>query len=364
MDIRRLVLNSNKIMTAKIFLITAIIIIVILIIIWMHGKVTLEKSNCKKMNMLYKKFPPLSNTTQTENRLRDYYVKTAYNCCAPGTYNHNFVNLCALKNCIKQGVRCLDFQIYSVDNLPVVAVSSVSDFNIKGSYNNIPFSSAMRVVADYAFSGSTCPCPDDPMILHFRIMTNNLEILKRMSTDLQTTLKRRLIGKVCSYECHGRNIGEVVLKELVGKVIIAVDKSLANPSKTLLDEYVNITSNSAFMRAIRYRDVKYTPDINELIEFNKKYMTLCLPDLESRPKNPSSALVMKYGCQHVAMCMQKNDSNLKYYNNLFNEAGCAFVKKPVELLYKPKTITIPDPPPPEHSYQDRDVKSDFYSFKI
>ena len=61
------------------------------------------------------------------------------------TFKNTYVDTCALKEIIGQGVRALDFQIYSVDNLPVIAVSSIgcdySDastdklcYNIKESY--------------------------------------------------------------------------------------------------------------------------------------------------------------------------------------------------------------------------------------
>ena len=84
-------------------------------------------------------------------------------------YKNSFVNLCALKNCIKQGVRCLDFQIYALNNDPVIAVSSVGDFNTKQSFNSIPFANAMNIVDNFAFSGNKCPNPGEPLILHFRI---------------------------------------------------------------------------------------------------------------------------------------------------------------------------------------------------
>ena len=52
--------------------------------------------------------------------LYDYYIKTAYNACAGGSYKNDFVNICNLKAILKQGVRCLDFEIYSVDDKPPV----------------------------------------------------------------------------------------------------------------------------------------------------------------------------------------------------------------------------------------------------
>ena len=34
---------------------------------------------------------------------------------------NDFVNICALKNCIKQGARCLDFEVYSCTTMPAIA---------------------------------------------------------------------------------------------------------------------------------------------------------------------------------------------------------------------------------------------------
>jgi hypothetical protein len=45
--------------------------------------------------------------------LNDYYIKSAYNACSGGNYKNGFVNICNLKSVLKQGVRGLDFEIYS-----------------------------------------------------------------------------------------------------------------------------------------------------------------------------------------------------------------------------------------------------------
>ncbi|MBF94302.1 MAG: hypothetical protein CMH58_03975 [Myxococcales bacterium] len=345
------------------------LLLTLMIVFWVgKTKNNLLKSNINKLKTTYSDFPLISNINTSNklygHKLRDYYVKTAYNCCATGSFKHDWVSPEALKTCIRQGVRCLDFQIYSLDNQPVIAVSADTDYSVKGSYNSIPFSQAMSTIANYAFSGSTCPCPGDPLILHFRIMTNNMPILDKMAQDLKITLSRRLLGRAFSYENNGENIGSVPLKDLNGKVVIVVDKSKANPSDTDLDEYVNLTSNSIFMRTLRYQDVKFTPDMQELIEYNKKNITMCIPDLGQHPRNPSPLLAMKYGCQFVAMSFQKVDANMEYYNKFFNDEGSAFALKPESLRYIPIVIEVPKPPPKEYSYKQRDVKSDYYSFKM
>ena len=85
-----------------------IIILVALIFIsifwWVYGKLTLDNANCQRMNKLYNNFPPIHTINignqQFSNNLRDYYIKTAYNCCSAGTNKNDFVNVCALKKCI------------------------------------------------------------------------------------------------------------------------------------------------------------------------------------------------------------------------------------------------------------------------
>jgi len=356
-------------MPMVIFIAVALLVIILLgVIWWIYDKLTLNNSNCSKMNKLYNKFPSihtisLSNDDFSHN-FRDYYIKTAYNCCSAGTVKNDFVNICALKDCIKQGVRCLDFEIYSVNNEPVIAVSSQNTVDVKESYNSILFANAMSIIADYAFSGSTCPNPGDPLVIHLRIMSNNKPIYDKMANTLYTTLSRRLLGKNFSYENNGKNFGKTPLKALMGKVIIIVDK--ANPlfSETLLDEYVNMASNSVFMRALRFHDVKFTPDMQELIEFNKKNMSIVLPDLSPNNNNPSSVLSLNYGCQMVALSLQSFDSSLEYYNEVFELAGSAFVLKPAELRFIPVTIPTPPPPNPAYSYEKRDIKADYYAFTI
>ena len=264
-----------------------IALIIVMVVSWVYSKIYLNKANCKNLDKIYSKFP-LVRTINPKNeqfsyKLRDYYIKTAYNCCAAGIFKNDFVNICALTTCIKQGARCLDFEIYSLNDEPVIAVSSVDDFTIKESYNSVPFLSAMRTIADYAFSGSTCPNPGDPLILHFRVMSKHKPIYKKMAEVLYSTLENHLLGKTYSYENNGKNIGSDSLKDFVNKVIIVVDKTNARFEHTELDEYVNIASNSIFMRSLRYHDVKYTPDMQELIDFLQSLFNPKEPELSPIP---------------------------------------------------------------------------------
>ena len=154
-------------------------------VIWTTTKLRADNDNCTTMNELYETRPPISTLNTNDSNfnygLRDYYIKTAYNCCSAGQYKNDFVNICALENCIKAGVRCLDFAVYSVDNRPVIAVSSLDDYHTKESYNSVPFGEAMQVIAANAFSSGATTCAGDPLLIHLRIMSENEKIYTEMT---------------------------------------------------------------------------------------------------------------------------------------------------------------------------------------
>ena len=364
----KLVTEQNKATMIKYMSYFIITILVIGLIAYTIDKIRLNKNNCDALGKIYTSFPKLSsfntNDATYQYLLRDYYIKTAYNCCCGGEFKNDYVNVCALKTCIAQGARVLDFEIYSVDDNPVIATSAVVNNRVKQMYNQIHLEEALQVVNNYAFSGGSCPNPNDPLILHFRISSNNDKIYTKMADTIYSTIQSRLLDKEYSYEYTGRNLGSVPLKEFTGKIIISVDR--ANPlfENTPLKEYVNIASNSIFLRASRQYDIINTPDSTELIEYNKKNMTLTLPDLSVYNNNASPILNFNYGCQWVGMSFQNFDANMQYYSLFFDKVGHAFVLKPENLRYVPVTIPDPTPQSPENSYTTRTVSADYYSFSV
>lgn len=360
--------TASQTTVVKLISYTIIFTVICVFIIYLTYTLKKQKSNCNKINSLYKNFPKFSsidlNNPTYKFNLRDYYIKTAYNACSSGNIKNDYVNVCALKNAIKQGARCLDFAIYSLNNKPVIALSNSKDFYTKTVYNSIDFDEAMNIVSNYAFSYGTCPNSNDPLLLHFRIMSNNKPIYNIMAKSLQSILHMRLLDKQYSYEYSGNNLGNVPLSNLTGKVIIMVDKMNPLYKDTPLNEYVNIASSSVFLRNYNFSQIKNIQDFNELIEYNKKNMSIITPDISSKIVNPSAALCMTYGCQMIAMQLQKKDSNLDYYNTIFEGQNCAFVLKPVNLRYIPVTMPAPSPPDPKLGFGTRTFESKAYSFKM
>lgn len=355
--------NNFKVITIFIY-----IIVIIALISYVSNKLTLRSRGCSNLKDMYEDYPKLSSINYYEPyfnfKLRDYYIKTAYNACSLGDFKNNFVDICSLKNNIKQGYRCLDFEIYSVNNEPVVAASSLNDYNVKQTYNSVPFEEVCKTISSYAFSGANCPNPSDPLLIHLRIMSKNTLIFDKIADYIYNNLSNYVLGKKYSYENQGRNLGNTKLDELKEKVIIMVDRSNTMYEGTKLDEYINIASNSAFMRCVRFDEMRYAPDMYEFIDYNKKNMCIVLPNVSEYDSNMSAALALKYGCQMIGMSPQNYDNNLNFYDNYFNNYGYAFVLKPENLRFKPVTIKMPKLPPKSHSFAEREVKSDFYNFNI
>ena len=376
--------NTQEIISAlndKKFTILSSVIIVIVIILfifayrWMK---TLESEECKKIAKLYPELngaiAPINNKKVSKNAsnnfayyLNEYYIKTAYNACSLGAYKNNAVSTCILKDILKQGVRGLDFCIFSVDDMPVVATSLDKNVYVKETFNYVPFAEVLNILRDFAFSSSGAPNPTDPLIIHLRIQSNNTKMFTNMAL-LFKNLSRYVLGKEYSFENQGRNLGREQLLKFKNKMIVIGDKS--NPAfleSQELKEYINLTSNSVFMRELRFtQGVKYTPDVDELKTYNKRNMTIVLPDETSDPENPSGLLSRTLGCQLVAMRYQLSDSTLKQDTEFFDANGHAFVLKPEDLRYIPTFIKKPKPPNKNLSYAPRDLSASdgLYNFDI
>jgi hypothetical protein len=368
----KMITNMNDNMASGIILAMIIILVICVVIYYLYMKNLLSRE-CSMMDTMYsnlngyiKSVNP--NDPNCQYTLKDYYVKTAYNCCSGGSYKNDYVSTCVLKDLLKQGVRGLDFEVYSLNDQPVVATSTQDSYYVKETYNYVPFGDVMMIIANYAFSGSTCPNPNDPILFHLRIKSAN----NAMYTNLANMFKNYdslFLGPSTSYENNGHNIGDLKLTDLSKKIILIVEKPANATGSSVLNnkafmEYVNMVSNSMFMRALTYYNLQNTPDLVELQNYNKKNMTIVLPDKGTNPANPNPIIGAEAGCQMVAMRYQLYETNLQASIVQFDRVGYAFSLKPERLRYTPTTIPAPPPQNPAVSYQTRTISSDYYNFKM
>jgi len=319
--------------------------------------------NNKKMGALYKPIKSKiravnKNGEEFQYRLRDYYIASSYNSCCGNEFFFDFVDYEPLKYVIKQGSRCLDFEIYSVDGNCVVAAGKNASNNIKGTFNSLPVSNVFNIINQFALKGtSTCPNPSDPLFLHLRIKTNRAEIYNQIADALTANFSNLLSkdDKKYGYEAHGENIGQCPLTAFIGKVIVILNNKDAKYNNTRLGELVNFSSSTPFFRQLRNYEVVYTHDMDGLIEFNRKNMSISMPDYSSSNNNVAAGLHHRFGVQMVCMNYQNMDKYLDYYIKHFNDKGTAFVLKPKNMRYTKKYIPIPKQANPELSFAPRAI---------
>lgn len=360
---------DEQFQTYLIFIIIGIIVIIYFV--YLSYLSVLKTKNCDSINTLFPDVngyivPISKNNPDYSYKLFDYYISTAYNACSGGGYKNNYVDICILKSVIKQGVRCLDFEIYSINNQPVVATSIQDSYYVKETFNSVPFGgkdSVMETINSHAFADGTCPNPTDPVIIHLRLKSSNQEMFKNLAQIF--TKYDKMLGIDYSYEKNGKNLGTLPLITFIGKIILIIDRSnTAFLECEELLEYVNMTSNSIFMRGLSYYNIKNSPDVNELTDFNRTGMTIVFPDKDANPPNPSGMLCRNYGCQMTGMRYQYVDDYLMENNNFFSRQGSAFVLKPENLRFIPIVIPEPTPQNPDYSYDTRTFGNEYYTMNI
>ena len=299
--------------------------------------------------------------SQSQFKLRDYYIKSAYNAFNPDKFKNSSVSMDACLYALARGCRFIDFEVFSVDNQPVIASSSVNSFNYKETYNHIPVSDAFEVLGSYAFSGSKCPNPGDPFIIHMRMMSRNVTMYDNLAKIItqSKTIARNLLGPKYGREYQSKDLGNENLADFKGKIILIVDGTNPLYRKTKLFELINMSSNTMFLAKYTYFGVKNVGDPQAFKDANKKNMCLVVPDKGGRPINDGHNGPFTWGCQIAAMCFQEEvrDEKLKAYEDKFASVGYAFILKPADLRYVPITIAPPAPPNPKASMESRPAEA-------
>ena len=346
---------------AVIWVSTLTLIILIYTIIYYVRTRGQANRNCNTFNSAYGTLAQLSpvlssKPVQDPNclfTLKDYYIKTAFNCCSGGDYNGGYLGTCVLADILRQGVRGLDFEVFSINNLPYVATTTYMSPYVKTTYNSIPFSDVLTILQTQAFTAGNVPNPTDPIIMHLRFNSENQTMFTALASQFQEK-DSLFLGSAFSFENYGKNIGDIPLlsEDIMNKIIVVVNKSTdSSLDNASFKEYVNIVSGSAFMRYYTYFGLQNSSTLSDIQNYNKTAMTIVGPNPGSSPANPNAMGCRETGSQLIAMRYQLQDINLEENELFFQTAGYAYALKPARLRYV--QVTVPDPTPqnPALSYQ-------------
>ena len=273
-------------------LLTGIIIIfgIIAIYIFIRG----DEGNCpndkkdKSMEKIYTdvnhitSISSINNNTKFKDALCNYYIAGSYNSCCSDNFKKSCVSVSPLKTVIKNGARVLDFEIFAINNVPVVAVSPNNNVNLKGSYNYISLDEVFKNILDSAFTSLNCPNPNDPLFLNFRIKSNRKDIYGKLYTSVLKYFEKRLLDRKWGYGGkHDKDrLHHIELNKLSGKVIIMThhDNDNYKKSDNSFYELVNFCTNSTIFRYKKDYDIINAYSKEDLIDENKTIVTLTAPD--------------------------------------------------------------------------------------
>ena len=296
--------------------------------------------------------------------LLNYNIKTAYNCCAVNTFKNSWVSECALKHCISAGARCLDFEIYSMNNNPVIGFSSrENNLNIKESFNKIDLFRALNIINNYAFTTELSDeCKNFPVIIHLRLKTKNVKVYDKIARMLYQSFGDKLLDPKYSYKndktrkaLHSpdnkwahklegitnndsqiplicRNLNNTYANndpnannDFYNKVIVIVNVTSILPGKSdtdtgiefeqickqggregILLDYMNLLSPSPFCSHLRDFEVQNASQSErERIKTESRYkLIFTSPTVGNSSKNVDFELHRKSGAQMIGMCFQ------------------------------------------------------------
>jgi len=294
---------------------------------------------------------PAPLTCPTDNLTTDYYVAGSGYTVMTAKTVYSYVTADAIAKVIAAGARIVELHVYEVNKQPVVGIADEATKKML-TYNTVPFEDCCLAVANNAFKTST------PFILSIVFHTEDTTIADTCADIMKNTLRRFMLDS--SYSYQRKNIALEPICNLLNKLIVV---SGEHHKGTALDELVNISWSSSLCRRLTYTQASQTYDHEELTEYNKRNITLVVPDLDTTSMaNRSAEICFSYGCQWVLMNYGSLDNAMEVYTGRF--VNSSFIVKPEELRYKPVTYNAPPPQNPNVSFQPKQMQSPLFDVTI
>ncbi len=259
--------------------------------------------------------------------LKDYCIKASYNSAVTG----KSVNKKMVQYVLSRGCRFLDFEVfYTKKNenfIPVVAESTDPEFKIFDTENDINLEEIFTTIVSSSFSNLS-PNKKDPLFVHLRIKTKDTNCYAAVAKLIDAILKPKLYD--------GEITKETKLNEIMGKIIIVIDKSIHRDYKEFakckasdvncydLSNYTNVESGSQNMNLYSLSQIENQANIPVLIKDDNVSTTaisskIVLPVDNSKENPVMRKLILNYGAQIVAYRYYKVDTNLADSETFFND---------------------------------------------
>lgn len=337
-----------------------------------------DKKNCEKIskyqmetinNSIINNKDYFQDNQGNPFKLKNFFIKTAYNCFCSGNFKNDYVNKCALENCKKYGARALDLQIFSLNGVPIVATNSLNTNLYKETFNHITLEDAIRDINNvYNLTLSDSDMTNgDPIFLILRI---HYDSIRDNNRNIESINKKKLIfydkifevlnkefprdftseftsnysfNNYTSVSSNYSNINMVIEdniseQDATYKIFLFIilnnensdstDTDIVKKSKLneIVDDYGNDSNQFNYMT------------FNDVVSYNKNTLRMAtkdnlyysIPNLGPNNYNYNFSDCTSRGIQFIGMNFQNNDYHFRNYMKFFSEnsPNLSFVKIP------------------------------------
>lgn len=182
----------------------------------------------------------MQNTTNMKYPLIDYFIKASAHSAYDSSTNK--VSLTTLKTVIRRGCRWLDFDVFSVDHLPVVGLAVTPGTQTSEIANTLPFDSVMEEVFKSALTTTGCPNSKDPLFINLRIRSSDTAIYPGIQQSVSNNFGSALFTNFI-------DPSTLILSKLAGRVVLVLD--VLNSDKTIVAKGDDSYQENADIKSLR-----------------------------------------------------------------------------------------------------------------
>ena len=270
----------------------------------------------------------------TKYPIKDFCIKSSLNSAVSG----NYVSTDMVKEVLSRGCRFLDFEVFYIKEdevfSPRVAMSTDYKYLTIDTENSIPLVHILNAISTNAFS-QLAPNNKDPIFIHLRIKSNDDKIYDAVAKNIKTALTTR------RYE--GTLTEQTTLEEIMGKIIIVMDKTIRRDSKdysSSLHNMVNIESGSESFNSFKINSIMNAQE--KIIAIDDNNLTTDLEKLQMVIPNPEKyntsllEITHNFGIQILPAKYYASDVELEEYEEMFNQNSHGIVPMGSIIFYLQK----------------------------
>ena len=317
---------------------------------WKKGTVlTNEKNDHGIANDISTKIP--NGAIPTDQKLVNYHILSSYNSCCGGYKDMDYVDVEILRMVLKRGARFVDFEVYSVEGMPVVGSSA---YNYNGipyfckmdSLNHVLLEDCFKIIALDKLGSNSDGNLDGPFFINLRIHSKKKKLFKTIGglltkyfneylsnkkkeevvetkDNIDDFKKIFIIAENPFYDLIHKTQNDPLVKDFYAKINL-----LHRPGHTT-EQRINIISSTEVgdpnCDQLTSGDT-VNCQIFKLSEFN-----VIAPNKQVELKNYSHTNSKEKGAQFIAMNWANPDENMSAYYNWFVGSATPYILKASHL---------------------------------